>query len=176
MFSEKIAHELSANASEYTKPSTKISTSLNNITTELNVFLAKSVYSSVSYVQHQNDFFEYVSKMLRIQENISSVSAGIEALRNLEMHLEADEIAKKNASLETGITLISLLAIFSAFVDANEFVRNYLWSMFDLSQPAEVLIVNGIVLCITLAVFFCCIRFIKMHLKLWYQNTKFKNK
>lgn len=155
--SEKIANGLSANSEDYKKYSAETIEELENINIDLNVFLAKSVYSSVSHVQHQNDFYEYVSSTLRIKENIESVSAGIEALRNLENNLMEEEKEKQQRSLEVGVTLISILAIFSAFNDTNDFINNYLPYIWEGSLIS--IISNGFILLITLIVLFLAIKF-----------------
>ncbi len=151
-YSELIAKELSAKYDDYNNYSKELEENLDEITTGLNVFLAKSVYSSVSHVQQQNEFFNYISGRLLIKENISSVSAGIEALNNIESNLYEEEMQKRNHFLEGCLTIVSLLAVLSAFNDGNDFVRNYAMSMFAPNQPIEIYAVNIILMIIALIV------------------------
>ena len=151
-YSELIAKKLSAKHDDYNDYSKELEDNLDAITTGLNVFLAKSVYSSVSHVQQQNEFFNYVSRRLLIKENISSVSAGIEALNNIESNLYEEEMQKRNHFLEGCLTIVSLLAVLSAFNDGNDFVRNYAKSMFAPNQPAEIYVVNIILLIVAFIV------------------------
>ncbi len=151
-YSELIATKLSAKYDDYNDYSKELEDNLDEITTGLNVFLAKSVYSSVSHVQQQNEFFNYISGRLLIKENISSVSAGIEALNNIESNLYEEEMQKRNHFLEGCLTIVSLLAVLSAFNDGNDFVRNYALSMFAPNQPIEIYAVNIILIIIALIV------------------------
>ncbi len=151
-YSELIAEKLSATQGDYKNYSKKLESSLDDLTTELNVFLAKSVYASVSHIQHQNEFFKQVSESLLIKENIASVSAGIEALNNIERTLYEDEVEKKNRYLNSCLTIVSFLALFSAFNDVNEFLNNHFYAMFPLTRPWATLIANGILLAVFLTV------------------------
>ena len=151
-YSELIATKLSANDNDYCVYSKDLEDNLDEIMTGLNVFLAKSVYSSVSHVQQQNEFFNYISQRLLIKENIASVSAGIDALNNIESNLYEEEMQKRNHFLEGCLTIVSLLAVLSAFNDGNDFVRNYAMSMFAPDQPIEIYAVNIILMIIALIV------------------------
>lgn len=153
--SEKISTGISGNVDDYTKYNDNQIEELDRISTELNVFLAKSVYSSVSHIQHQNDFYEYVSSTFRIRENIESVSAGIESLRNLENNLMEEEKEKQQKALEMGVTIISVLAIFAAYNDAKEFVINILPGFLSgIWLAAAVWLVRIILIVVTVVVAF----------------------
>ena len=151
-YSELIANKLSARSDDYNDYSKELEDNLDEITTGMDVFLAKSVYSSVSHVQQQNEFFNYVSERLRIQDNISSVTAGIGALNNIENGLYDEELQKKNHFLEVCLTIVSLLAVLSAFNDGNDFVRKYMHELFAPNQPIEIYVVNIILLIIALII------------------------
>ncbi len=157
-YSELIAEKLSATQGDYKNYSKKLESSLDDLTTELNVFLAKSVYASVSHIQHQNEFFKRVSQSLLISENIASVSAGIEALNNIERTLYEDEVEKKNRYLNSCLTIVSFLALFSAFNDVNEFLNNHFYTMFPLARPWATFIANGALLIVFLAVLILLLR------------------
>lgn len=134
MYSEQIAEKLSADRDDYNDFSQNEQEVLERINRDINVFLAKSIYSSVSHIQHQNDFYEYASDKLRIKNNISSVSAGIEALKNLENKLEEDERSQRGKALEGILVLISLLSIFSTWDD----VLDLFTKLFDCTECVTV--------------------------------------
>lgn len=159
-YSELIATKLSAEYDDYSDYSKELEDNLDEITTGLNVFLAKSVYSSVSHVQQQNEFFNYVSGRLLINENISSVSAGIEALNNIESNLYEEEIQKRNHFLEGCLTIVSLLALLSAFNDGNDFIRNYFFMMFAPGQSIAAYVMNVILILIAVLIMVLLIRYL----------------
>ncbi|MCR5178058.1 MAG: GGDEF domain-containing protein [Lachnospiraceae bacterium] len=53
------------------------------LSTEINVFFAKNVRSSVSFVDHQDRFYLYVIKMLRVREDTEQIMQGLKALQML---------------------------------------------------------------------------------------------
>ncbi len=124
----------------------------------------KSVYASVSHVQHQNDFYEYVEKQLRIKEDIKSITMGLEALADLqkirlkenaarererikeEKELQEEKKQLENDSLSIGLSVISLFAIFSAFADGIAIIDRLMESNnFSLLNDYSV-IIYGIVI------------------------------
>ena len=46
------------------------------LSNEINLFLTKSMATSVSHVDHQSSFFVYLKECLRIKENVESVTGG----------------------------------------------------------------------------------------------------
>ena len=160
-YSELISNKLSSDRSDYKRYSKELEESLDDLTTELNIFLAKSVYSSVSHIQHQNEFFNYVSDKLLIRENINSVTAGIEALNNIERCLYEEEVEKKNNYLNTCLTAVSILALFSAFNDVNELLINHFYRWFPLSKPIPAYVLNGALALITVWVLSKLIQYLK---------------
>lgn len=53
------------------------------LSTEINVFFAKNVRSSVSFVDHQDRFYLYVVKMLRVREDTEQIMQGLKSLQML---------------------------------------------------------------------------------------------
>lgn len=151
-YSELISNKLSSDRDDYKCYSRELEESLDDLTTELNIFLAKSVYSSVSHIQHQNIFFNYVSDRLLIRENINSVTSGIEALNNIESCLYEEEIEKKNKYLNICLTVVSFLALFSAFNDINEFLNNHIYRLFPETHPYLTYFLNGALAFITVII------------------------
>lgn len=98
-FSERIGHELPSDARSYMSPDMyidmlgimpkkkkaiyELEAKITALITEINVFAAKNVYSSVSYVEHQNTFFEYLMEVYKTEKSISSLLSGVGALRDI---------------------------------------------------------------------------------------------
>lgn len=132
-FSEKIEYELSADAKDYLNSTEVYNLKLKEIQAEINTFLLKSVHTSVSQVQSQNDFYQFAKQNLRLREEIQSLTAGVDFLEEL---LETQEDQRKqerdNAEqlqrqqeedkLSVGVAVLSLLAILSAFADGIGFL------------------------------------------------------
>ena len=127
-FSEKIEYELSADAKDYLRAPEAYNLKLKEIQAEINTFLLKSVHTSVSQMQTQNDFYQFAKKNLRLREEIQSLTAGVDFLEELlETQEEQRRQEKENAELlqrqqeedklSVGVAVLSLLAILSAFAD-----------------------------------------------------------
>lgn len=56
---------------------------IRRITTEINVFIVKNVRSSVSYIEHQNDFYSYVYDVLGIKQDINTLMMGLSSLQKI---------------------------------------------------------------------------------------------
>ena len=82
-YMRRISYELSANPKKYLIVS-EDGERLDRLVTEINTFLMKGMYLSVSHVQHQNLFFEYLQKALKIQEDVASINMGSNALVKLQ--------------------------------------------------------------------------------------------
>lgn len=150
-FSEKIEYELSADAGTYLEASEAYSRKLQLIQTEINTFLMKSVHTSVSHVQYQNDVYNYIAKRIRIKENVESLTAGVDFLEELQetreeqkrMQQEKKTAEKRQRELEKqeqkekeearkrqqeddrlsiGVSILSLLTVISAFADGIGFL------------------------------------------------------
>ena len=99
-FSEKIEYELSADAKDYLRAPEAYNLKLKEIQAEINTFLLKSVHTSVSQMQTQNDFYQFAKKNLRLREEIQSLTAGVDFLEELlETQEEQRRQEKENAEL-----------------------------------------------------------------------------
>ncbi len=107
---------------------------LDIFTAEINTFLMKGMYSSVSNVNHHNVFFQYLQKRLSVKEDIESITMGVNAMAKVqrvykekeETRLKAEEEkreARHGSQLNLILTVISLLSVFSALVDMHEFMN-----------------------------------------------------
>lgn len=129
-FTNKMEQDLAAESEQYMTDSAKTLSELKNLSTQINIFLVKSVYSSVSHISHHNEFYDYVMKAYRVRENIEGLTIGLESLQRLQETREKERTEKieqeKNAEqersdnrLNIGLGLISILALISAIADGD---------------------------------------------------------
>jgi hypothetical protein len=120
-----------------------LSEKISEICTKINLFLVKSVATSVSHVQPQNDFYNYVCMRLRIKEDVKSVTAGMaglnelqkEAVRQKQEELAREERAERLAEekrqreagnrFQIGLGLLTVLATLSAIADGYGFIVGF---------------------------------------------------
>ena len=99
---------------------------LENLYSQINLFLVKSAYDSVSNIQHQNGAYVYGKKALRIEEDIKSLTVGLEALRGIEVEhknkAEQELEDKKDRALNLGLVIFGFLVVFSVAIDALNLV------------------------------------------------------
>lgn len=130
-------YDLYVNVNDETE---RLSRQISDISTEINLFLVKSVVTSVSYVHHQNEFYEYLIERLRVNEDAESVTAGLAALQGLqhetllkkeeEQEMAEQETREREAQREKeadnmfqiGLGLMTFLAVISAVTDAYSIV------------------------------------------------------
>lgn len=149
LYAQRIQNEMPAvNNSE------ALNESITKLFSEINLFLTKSMATSVSHIHHQSEFYIYLKKQLRIHEDIKSVTAGLNALdtlrreqwqredqqriadewkterdRDRQAQAEADrrEEAEKQRDNQTQtiIGLFAILGVFSALVDCFDFIQRF---------------------------------------------------
>ena len=107
---------------------------------EINLFLTKSMATSVSHIDHQSEFYNYLKDSLRIAEDARSISIGLDAVAalqkeerhrketlrlaeqsRLEKENEEEEKQRDNA-VQRVLEIISYLAIASALIDSYDFI------------------------------------------------------
>ncbi|MCR5032592.1 MAG: hypothetical protein K6A92_07005 [Lachnospiraceae bacterium] len=135
-YQRRITAELSANPNSYLNESASAQ-KMEHLLAEINVFAMKSIYMSVSHVQHQNDFFEYLQKNLEIQEDMESLSLGIESLTELSRLQREDSEKENEKKINTILGIISLLTIVSALTDGFAIIQNYQQLLLDESLQAN---------------------------------------
>lgn len=130
----RMSTEHSADPEKYVRVSEEGS-NLDHFVAELNTFLMKGMYSSVSNIQHQNEFFEYLQKRLNVKDDIESIGLGIDALVNLQRlqkdkddatrkENESERSAAREKRVNSALAIISLLSVFSAVNDLGDFISN----------------------------------------------------
>lgn len=129
-FSRKSAEDYPSNPGSYNTAG-EIGVQLDQFLAELNTFLMKGMYTSVSTVQHQNDFYNYVKKRLMIQEDVESIRFGTEALVEMQhMRHERNEARQREKEAEIQnrqdrlqnmtLAVLSLFPLFTVFRDLDE--------------------------------------------------------
>lgn len=106
--------------------------SIKEIRMDINLFLVKSVATSVSHIHHQNRFYEYLLSQLRIKEDVKSVSAGLAALnelvrteveeedKSIEKARDNDE-KKRDYEMNRIMSFIGLFTLISTLTDGVSF-------------------------------------------------------
>ncbi len=106
-----------------------INDNINNLSLKINIFLTKSILTSVSHIQHQNEFYSYLMNRLNVDEDIKSVTMGLDALNEMSARMvedkrrkdqeEDDRAERKSESrFQAGLGLMTFLAFFSAVADS----------------------------------------------------------
>lgn len=99
---------------------------LDSLHSQINLFLVKSTYESVSNIQHQNGTYIYGKEALRIEGDMRSLTVGLEALRVIEVErqkaIDDDLIDQKDRTLNRGLVIFGFLVVFSAAIDAFSLV------------------------------------------------------
>lgn len=120
---------------------------LESLNRQINLFFVKSVYESVSNIQHQNGVYIYGKHALRIEEDMKSLTVGLEALREIEVErqkkideekerelekieqiareelvkkekVEQEIIDKKERAINKGLVVFGFLVVISTAIDA----------------------------------------------------------
>lgn len=117
--------------------------SITALYSEINTFLTKSMATSVSHVHHQSEFYNYLKKQLRIQEDVNSITAGLDSLyaiqrekskkeENRRILAEQEERSnrdeqqkKRDDKFQAIMGLFALLSISSALIDCFDFIANF---------------------------------------------------
>lgn len=121
-FANRIEREMSADYHTYKEPTEQVADRLESFEAEINVFLMKSVYASVSHIQHQNGFYEYATKQLRIREDVESLTMGLRFLDEFQQQRKSKKEAEQEEKLSNALGVLSLLTILSAFMDGFSLV------------------------------------------------------
>ena len=150
---------------------------ISSIGAEINLFIVKSLVTSVSHIQHQNEFYAYVVDRIKVNEDVNSVTAGLNVLNDMQndtlnkkQRLVADEAERREKdadnSFQIGLGLVTFLAVISAFADSYSFMEGLAKN--ELSGLTQIFF---IILCII------CFMILFISLWLFIRTVKqFKNK
>lgn len=152
LYAEKIQTNISAVNEKYIAE--LLDKRITELFGEINLFLTKSMATSVSHIHHQSEFYVYIKKQLRVQDDVESVTAGLNALDAIqreqrqreenkriqeawqeeqrrdreaqEARLAREEREKKSdAKIQAIMGLFALLGISSALVDCFDFISKF---------------------------------------------------
>lgn len=136
LFSEEIQNKISDNTDLYKNKDSKRKIDrinnqkqINNLVLEIELFLTKSVTATVSYIDHQDDFYNYLTSSLRINEQEDSVTKGLESLGKIvTKQSEDDEKEREERSdnfLQAILSFIGTLQLFSVLCDWQTIRHDY---------------------------------------------------
>lgn len=135
LYAEKIQMDLTENEEDMNV--------LPELCNEISFFLTKSMATTVSHIHNQSEFYIYLKERMRVHADVKSVTAGLNALENLqrERHRrEAEERSRqeweeekqrdqeekqRDERLQIVLGFVSLLAVASALVDAFDFIAKF---------------------------------------------------
>lgn len=134
-FANEIANDISANPKDYENDDKKDvgryeqfirenAGKLAKLRTQINLFMLKSVYTSVSHIHHQNSFYQYVEERLHIRDDLNSLTMGLEAIEELlsvrQVKLDEEARQRENAEREAydrkmkwGMSIVSFFTSFN---------------------------------------------------------------
>lgn len=142
IYAERIQSEISAEYTSYAVNTIHDSENRNKIEkasdliTEINLFLTKSMATSVSHLHNQNEFYCYLKEQFNVVEDVRSVMSGLKAMdlilartaeqeaKEQERKAEAEE-KRRDDHIQAGVGLFSVLAIGSALIDTFDFVLKF---------------------------------------------------
>lgn len=129
-YASEIEGSLPADSDHFSSHKTSYISTMEDILATINTFLAKNIYTSVSYIDHQNEFYLYGARKLRIRENAESLSLGMDALADMQQIQEdhrddaRSEMNERNERLSEMkmnifLAVFSLMTVFSATTDMS---------------------------------------------------------
>ncbi len=88
---------------------------LEILSEQINLFLVKSLFESVSNVHHQNGLYRYGKTELCIKDDIQSLTIGVDALKNIERE-------KSERKISFALTVFGFIVVVSAWIDGLNLV------------------------------------------------------
>lgn len=88
---------------------------LESLNGQINLFLVKSVFESVSNIHHQNGTYRYGKAALCIDEDIQSLTVGLDALKDMEKE-------KRDRKVDIALVVFGFMVVVSAWIDGLNLV------------------------------------------------------
>lgn len=134
LYAEKIQNEISCIFGDQIEAQS--GSRVTSLCGEINLFLTKSMATSVSHIHHQSEFYIFLKKQFRVDEDVKSVTSGLNALENLlrqqrereenvRVQNEWKEERERDGQTQAIMGLFALLGIASALVDGFDFVAKF---------------------------------------------------
>ena len=99
---------------------------LESLDGQINLFLVKSVFESVSNIHHQNGMYRYGKNMLCIEEDIRSLTVGLDALENMEKE-------KRSRKVDLALGVFGIIVAISVLIDGLNLVDWFLKNNGDMN-------------------------------------------
>lgn len=123
LYADRINHEIYSDVQKYLY--FPIEAEITSLYAEVNLFISKSMATSVSHIHQQSEFFNYLKKQLKIHEDVKSITSGLEAIEGLQReqlkHEEESHEKERDNKMQAIMGAFTLLAIASAFEDTLSF-------------------------------------------------------
>ena len=143
---------------------------LESLDTQINLFLIKSIFDSISSVHHQNGCYKYGKMALCIDDDIHSLKVGLDALRGIEREKYENQCAliekmelkireRRESAVNCAVTVVGFLVVISTIMDVLNLVDWFLVSKYRIHSWH--IMALGIVAVITLLIFVCYYKFIR---------------
>lgn len=174
IYAQRIQKEISSIKNKFLDE--PLSSDITVLFGEINLFLTKSMSTSVSHIHHQSEFYIYLKSQLRIQQDVNSITAGMDALDTIKREQRQNEENRRtrlewkkererdreqderDAMLQRILSIFTFLSIFSALVDGFDFIgkfNGYEWGTFSIRvKIAEAIFVVGTVIFFIIAVIY----------------------
>ena len=108
---------------------------LESLNGQINLFLVKSVFESVSNVHHQNEVYRYGKNALCIAEDIQSLTIGLDALKDMERE-------KRDRKVDMALTIFGFMVAVSALLDGLNLID--WWPGWDSINVLHGIVFGGI--------------------------------
>lgn len=131
-YAERIQNELSAVKTDYLEEAEE--KTIENLVGSINLFLTKSMATSVSHIGHQSAFYIYIKERLHIHEDVKSVTSGLESLSEIEKENIQVKEAENSDRIQAVMGLFSVLVIGSALLDTYELLGKFIptWDLYSV--------------------------------------------
>lgn len=111
---------------------------LESLNGQINLFLVKSVFESVSNIHHQNGVYRYGKASLCIEEDIQSLTVGLDALKDMEKE-------KRDRKVDIALVVFGFMVVVSAWIDGLNLVDWFMKNNKEIT-PWHVVISAGTIL------------------------------
>ena len=134
LYADRIQKEIYADHKQYLEG--PVENEVSELFSEINLFLTKSMATTVSHIHHQSEFYVYLKNQLRIHEDVKSVTSGLNALDSLQREQRDQELQldkeksekrerKRDGKIQAIMGLFAMLGISSALVDTFDFIYKF---------------------------------------------------
>ena len=146
-FSRRVAEALPSDPNAYLGEDEGYTDRMDRLMLEINAFLVRSQFSSVSSIHHINEFYRYGCRQLTIDDDIDSLYDGLRALTDMQKsrRQQAEDRREKNADekIEQTMRRLAALAIVSALCDSVGVISGAVGDVSNLlKSPSPWLIVS----------------------------------